>query len=304
MRRILSLIILAAPLVFAQEAAVPPPIKQDPWKTIELEWEQVENAGSYEVKLTPVGGGPEHIFAAPENRLLQEVPVGNYRLQVRSKSKDGGDFSPWSEASTIEVAIKEITPLYPVDKAIIDAKGNGKQPVDFKWTPVEKVKEYTLKVWSEDAKDKPWIFTGKNTGKTLEVPPGQTYYWQVSFESSNDTSYYQEPKTFSFALQGTRLLKPEINKLVHNAKNLTWKASPGAAIYRAKLFYRHLDETEWTALGDAKDSATEWALHQTKAGIYKIEVIAEAPRRMSSETASYEFMIKPSQADLAGILSQ
>ena len=39
-----------------------------------------------------------------------------------------------------------------------------------------------------------------------------------------------------------------------------------------------------------------------KTGNYKLEVIAEAPRRLSSETASYEFFVKPTVAELAGIL--
>ena len=137
---------------------------------MELEWEKVENASGYEVRLTPTDGSKARVFPTVENHFAQEVPVGNYHLQIRARSKETGDLSPWSAPIELEVAVKEIIPITPADQSTIDAAGNAKQPVEFKWSPVEKVKIYTLKVWSEDRKETPWIFTGKGTSKKLEVP--------------------------------------------------------------------------------------------------------------------------------------
>lgn len=271
-------------------------------KTIELEWEEVPQAGGYEVKLTPAQGtGKPYLFQTVENHISQQVPVGNYHLQIRAKAKDSDDYSEWSESSEIEVVIKEVVPLFPSDQAVIDAKGAGKQEIAFKWSPVDKVKEYTLKVWSEDRKEFPWVFTGQNTHKTLEVPPGRVYYWQVLFASANSIDYAQEPKTFSFALQGPQLLKPEINKYV-TGKNLTWTGGEGTKAYKIKLFYRHLDETNWTPLRSEKIEANSLQA-KLKAGNYKIEVIATAPRRADSIPATYEFLVKPSFEDVQAALS-
>lgn len=296
MLRILSLFLLGLALSHAEDPA--PQV----WKTIELEWEKVDNAGSYEVRLTPEKSDKSLVIQAVENHLTQEVPVGNYYLQIRAKAKNSDDFSAWSPISDLEVAIKEIIPLHPTDKSVIDAEGSVKQLVEFQWSPVDKVREYTLKVWSEDKKDTPWIFTGHQTSKKLEVPPGRVYYWQVRFESANDVSYQQEPKTFSFILQGTQLLKPEINKYVAG-KDLSWIGSEDSKAYQTKLFYRHLDETEWTPVREDKVGEPKLSLEKLKAGAYKIEITATAPRRLNSETSSYEFLVKPTAAELSEALT-
>lgn len=279
-------------------AQTPAPSPADPtvWKTIELEWEAVDKAVGYEIKLAPVTGGKAHVFEAGESHLSQQVPVGNYKLQIRARDRDG-EFSPWSEPSDLEVAVKEIIPLHPADKSQIDATGSAKQPVEFSWSPVDKIRIYTLKVWSEDKKETPWVFTGRTTKKILEVPPGRVYYWQVLFESANDVVYNQEPKTFSFTLQGTQLAKPEVAP-VQAGKDVNWKGSDETKLYKIKLFYRHLDETQWTPIQDARFKADHLSTNGLKAGNYKFEVIATAPRRLDSAPASVEFYIKPSLAEL------
>ncbi len=274
----------------------------DSWKSVELEWEPVENAMSYEVRLTPTAGGTARTFKAQENHLTQEVPVGTYTLEVRCLDKNGETYSPWSAGSTLEVAIKEIMPISPEDNSVIDAEGDKKQAIEFKWSPVDKVKIYTLKVWSSDKKDRPWIFTGTETNKKLAVPPGQVYYWQVSFESANETDYVQQPKVFSFTVQGTKLLMPEITR-VAATQMLKWPENPDASEFKLRFFYHYLDETEWTLVRDAEVTAAQWPAGKLKAGMYKVEVIATAPRRMSSDPGVLEFTVKPSTAELTQALA-
>ncbi len=67
-------------------------------KVIELEWEAVPNVQSYEVRLTPKGSDTPLLFTVTEPKLSQEVPIGTYSLEVRSKGTDQDVFSPWSEA--------------------------------------------------------------------------------------------------------------------------------------------------------------------------------------------------------------
>jgi hypothetical protein len=280
----------------APPPAAPPSV---PLKTIELEWDAVENAGSYEVKLTPEGGGEPLQFKTPENRLSHEVPIGNYDLQVRALSADGQDASPWSERMPFAVAAKELTPLNPEDGATLDGQSVPKVTVEFKWTPVDKVKLYTLVVWNEDKKDKPWVFTTKNTSKKLDVPAAQVYYWQVKFESADAVTYQQQPKTFSFTLLGSALLKPEIQtKMPARPESFRWRSSPQAQEYEVKLSFRHLDESEWKTLRADKRPDTQWTVGSLKPGVYRLEVTAKASRRAPSATAVHEFTVKPSVQEL------
>lgn len=289
--------ILFAPLAWAQDTKVPEPGAAPVMKTVELEWETVPNATSYEVRLTPVDRGSKPlIFKSPDNHLSDSVPVGMYKLQIRSRGEDVD--SSWSPPIDFEVAIKETFPLYPEDKAVIDAKTMEKQNVEFKWTPVKKVKVYTLKVWGEDQPDKPWTFTGQSTTKTLQVPPGRVYHWDVSFQSADGVTYDQNPKTFTFTLQGTRLNKPEIDK-AQLPTLLEWQPVPEAKAYKGKLYFKHMDETEWTLVSEATLTENEWRMQRLKPGAYKLEITAVSPRRLSSETTSKEFFIKPSRDSLA-----
>ena len=269
------------------------------WKTVELEWEEVPGAVSYEVRLTPATGGKSRVFSVKENRLSHQVPVGNYQLQIRAKAADSDSFSAWSPSSDLEVLNKEIIPLHPEDNSVINAGEGKKQEVEFRWSPVDKVREYTLRVWSDEKKETPWIFTGTKTHKKLEVPTGRVYYWQVLFISANEVDYAQDPKTFSFSLQGAQLLRPEF---IAEAKLPTWKGGDGTKAYKVKLFFRHLDETEWKTVLEEKTEKS-FLTKKLKPGNYKIEVTATAPRRSDSEPAVHEFLVKPSLAELNAALT-
>jgi hypothetical protein len=310
--KLLLLVFLALPMARAQVpepgaapidgATVAPPAVL---KTIELEWDAVENAGGYEVKLTPADGGKSMQFTTLENHISEQVPVGNYDLQVRAKSSDGSDYSPWSEKMPFAVAAKELTPIHPEDGATLDGHAEAKQTVEFKWTPVDKIKLYTLIVWNEERKDKPWIFTTKETSKKIDVPPAQVYHWQVKFDSADDVEYQQQLKTFSFTLLGAGLLKPEINtKPPHPIVALNWKPTPDAKEYLVKLYFRYLDVKKWKPVREEKMSLTEIKLAKLKPGAYKLEVIATAPRHMPSEAGVFEFFIKPTEEELSRALQQ
>ncbi len=290
-------LLLAALLANAPHsiAADPPPVKN-----IELEWDPVEKASGYEVRLTPVGGGKALKYFTEQPKIQQDVPVGSYKLQVRSRSEDADIFSPWSDTVTIEIVAKEITPLKPTDNEVIPTLDTNKYTVDFEWKPVDQVKEYTLKVWNDKRKETPWVFVTKNPRKKLDIPPGEVYHWQVLFESATGISYAQDPATFKFTLLGAKLTTPGIGPQTLNPETqvLEWEESPGAAAYKVKLYYRHIDETEWTKVDETETPNKQWSFSKLKRGAYKIEVTATAPRRTASDTANFEFLVKPSDQEL------
>lgn len=299
MRLLLVSAILFLSVAGAQE---PPAI---PHKVLELDWEPVEGAEGYEVKLTPVPDGAPLVFSVKENSIQQDVPTGKYKLQIRSQASID-TYSPWSDAVEIDVANKFTVPLTPADGALVTAVDTKNVPVEFSWSPVEKVKEYTVKVWSESRKDKPWVFTTRSTRKLLNIPPGEIYYWQVFFDSSNSVTYNQNPPLFTFTLQGMMLVRPEITTKVvfGDVKLFTWKKSPGAKEYGVKLYFRYLDETDYSLVREEKVAASQLDTQKLLPGQYKLEVQARAPVRAPSEWAEFEFVIKPSEAELAKALAQ
>jgi hypothetical protein len=269
-------------------------------KTVEFEWEAVPRVSGYEVRLTPKEGGKPLKFITEEPKLVQDIPVGSYKMQIRSRARDVDYFSPWSEVIPLEVVTREITPLHPDDDATLSAIGMNKYTVEFEWEPVDQVKEYTLKVWNEHREDKPWIFVTRNTKKKLDVPPGDVYYWQVLFESANAVTYQQAPTTFTFTILGMKLTTPEVDPPASTPelKQLTWRASEGATNYHAKLYYRYLDKKKWKVVSEFETAGISWDVKDLKRGAYRLDVRATAPRRTASDVAQLEFLVKPSDHEL------
>jgi hypothetical protein len=277
-------------------------------KTIELEWEEVPDAASYVVKLVPAGGGDPLYFTAKEAHLSEDVPVGNYELRIRSRAKDEDIYSPWSDPMSLEVAVKELQPLSPPDKTTIEAHSDGKLEVEFSWTPIEKVKEYHIKIWTDEAGaiDKPLEFTTRATKKSLAVRAGHQYFWQVSFDSATDTAYAQTPKTFSFTLAGSRLMPPtDLNvKRVGNDQIISWTAPPDAKVFKVKLEQHFLDEKEFKSERSGQIAKALWNAGRLKPGPHRLEITASAKNHTDSPPAVYEFLVKPSESEIDPHLSQ
>ncbi len=253
-------------------------------KTIELEWEALDNAFGYEVRLTPETGKPI-FFRTMESRLSEEVPVGVYSLRIRSRHREHDLWSDWSDPIRFEVLKKELELLEPKHEEVLTAQTNAREEVQFKWTEVAKAKRYTLSIWTEETKEKPLIFvTGKNSQR-LKLLPGQIYFWQVTFESATNVNYVQVIKTFSFTVQGPKLVKPSILpfKPGEPQVKLTWLSSKRAKSHKAKLSFRYLDEAGGKEIKVTETEAREWAFGELPAGAYKLEVQAFADRSAPSD---------------------
>lgn len=287
-----SLLLLISLQAFAQEL---------PLKTIEMEWEPIENAYGYEVRLTPKAGGQPLMYRVLEPKLVQDVPIGVYVVRIRSRHKEYADiWSPWSDPMLVEVLIKDLLPLEPEDKSVITAKSDSREEIEFKWSHIEKARDYVLKLWTEETKEKPLTFVTRKNSQRLRLLPGRVYFWQVTFESATQVSYVQEVKTFSFQLQGKKLIQPSIRpvKPSTEVKELTWIGSPKAKEYKVKMSYGHLDDQAAIALKEEVVKETKFPTGKLKPGIYEFEVTAQAPGHASSDKATYKVAIKPTLAEL------
>lgn len=271
---------------------------------MEFEWDPVENAFGYEIRLTPKAGGKPLVFKTLESKFAQDIPVGSYILRVRSRHKDVDDrWSPWSDPVALDVLVKELLPLEPANQAVLAAKSEAREEVQFTWTKIEKARDYVLKIWTEETKDKPLTFITRNHTQRLKLLPGRVYYWQVVFESATQVTYAQETKTNMFMLQGQKLIKPSITPPVGEVRELAWVKTPKAKNYHAKLSYHFLDEDKFQKPIEAKLDDAKWTLpEKLKPGVYKLEVIAQAPRHADSDPGVLEFTVKPTEAELTQAL--
>ena len=273
--------------------------------TLDLEWEMVEDAVAYEVKLTPAAGGAAMTFIANENRISREIPAGAYRLRIRSKDKSSGYFGPWSDPTEVDVIAKVLDLIKPADKTTIPVPTDPRLKLEFEWSAAPGAKMYTLKIWSDDI-SQAHVFKTPNTKKNLLLPTAKTYSWQVTFETASSVSYQADPKIYTFTLLGARLLQPivDTNLTFPNVQQITWSKSPKAESYHFKLLKHFIDETEWTPfLEEKKAPQAKFSFKKLEPAAYRVEVIAEARNYVASEVGSYEFVVKPSQEELGKILA-
>jgi len=312
-----------------EKAKVSPPVQE---AVLDLEWEVVEDAISYELKLIPVaagdsgggesdrnggggsgGSGHSHsgaggepiVMNVSEPKISRRVPVGVYKVQIRSKDKATGYFGPWSAPIDVEVSTKVVELLEPANGSEIPAPNEKHLVVPFRWRPTPGARRYALRIWSDDI-EKAKEFQTSEASFELKLATGRLYYWQVTFENERGTGYRAMPGTYSFMLLGPQLVQPVVNrKLPFPLVNkIAWSKIPRAEFYRAKLFHRHLDESEWREfLLNEKLESPVWNLDRLKPGAYRIEVSAHARNRVSSEVGSYEFIVKPPEKELSADVS-
>jgi hypothetical protein len=269
--------------------------------TLDLEWESVDEADGYELKLIPKQGGNALIFPTEESRISQKVPSGIYILQIRSKEKATGYFGAWSEATEIDVVPKVVTLLEPKDQEIIPEPKEKRRDVTLTWQAVPGVRYYHLRIWEDGAEKKGQDFVTTNTSKTLKLVTGHAFFWSVTIEDDKSVRYETKPTPFSFTLLGKQLLTPVIDTDINRSDvaGLRWKASPDAKTYRVRLETKFLDENKWRMHSESTEfTDVKLSFPRLIAGNYRIEVIAEAPQRVSSDPAKFEFTIKPNENEL------
>lgn len=289
----------------AQEASV---AAANAEATLDIEWEKIEDATSYEVKLTPSTGGDVLKFLSSDTRLTQKLPQGNYKFQIRSREKTTGYFGPWSPETEVEVTPKAVKLISPSEGAEISEPKEKRTQVEFQWTPVLGAKEYTLRIWFDEEKNAR-EFKSKTNKKLLTLPAAKTYAWQVTFLTDRSIGYLAAPQIGNFKVLGKQLMKPVITEKVlpteADAKAqvvnqmIKWKGSQASKSFKVKFSRRALDEEEWAPLKDIQtQEASELRFEKLKPGAYKIEVTSQSPNRVSSEAATYEFVVKPTEAEL------
>ncbi len=267
--------------------------------TVELEWESVPEASSYDVELAPLDKGPAISFSTKESKFSKQVPVGTYILRMRSQDKVNGEYGAWSKPVTVEAIHKLVNLLKPEDKSEMKSPKEKRMDVLFEWSGLPNGREYILRLWADDAKDAVEFHTGKNS-KQLNLLTAKVYRWQVIFKTGTPVDYQSEPTVFTFTLTGPQLLKPIVDPKISlpYVKELSWTTSPGADHYDVKLLHHALDEVDWQPCKKSDQKLTKYTFETLPPGMYRVEVTALGLNRLSSEVGFYEFLVKPTEQDL------
>ena len=285
------------------EKLKPAVVDLTPKATLDLEWEPVKEADGYEVELTPKGGGDPLRFTSKDSSFSQALPLGTYKLRIRSKESSSGVYGEWSDATEVDVESKQIGLIAPESEAEFEVENGSELSVDFKWSPGTGAKTYTLRVWPDEEPDQVQEFKTQDTAVRVKLTSMKIYHWNVTFETDR-ASYAVNPDARWFIIKGPKLSMPTLDDVeLPSVTEISWSDALGAEDYEAILYRRALDETEWKPfMAEPETKETVWHFDKLTPGAYRIEVTAHSSLRTSSDTDFIEFVVKPTKAELIAAL--
>lgn len=266
--------------------------------SLSLKWQPVPGAQSYELEFTSKSD-PDKQVRKQVKKTQAKVSLlpGKYELRTRSYDKEGVP-GPWSEG--VEVAVKQLQnlSLSPEDGSIVNAEAQGKHSVSFKWNPMTGVKRYLLFIEGEKFKK---VYKTTETTHTVDLPIARKYQWEVRAVSPKGIVYRTKDKLFHFTIEGGALNSPVIKKPpTTHVEEIVWNTVPASSHYSGKLYYKPLLGNVWTLIAEMENEPQRiWSFKEPlKPGAYRVQIIAQAERRIPSEPAQREFIVKPKIDDL------
>ncbi len=281
------------------QTKMPSPVSSQQKAVFDLDWDVVPDASGYEIELVPAVGGKPIRSACPTNKFSAEVPVGIYKVKIRSKESSTGIYGVWSSPIEVDVAAKTIAQILPKDNSEFLTEKNNFTSVNFQWTPVSGATWYLLKIWSTD-ETKAKTFKVKRSKVSVRLSGSKDYSWEVTFETPSTISYQYLTPRRKFLVKGPQLGQPMLDAIeLPEVTRASWANVAGAENYNFKISHRSLDETEWRdLLNKPKLQENKINFPKLRPGVYRVEVSAISRLRQESTSDSIEFTVKPTREEI------
>ncbi len=253
---------------------------------IEMEWDAVPMSSGYEVELKDESGKILN-FKKTEPYLSEDVPIGMYKVRIRSIRKDQ-KVGKWSAPMALEAMPMDLVIEEPANEARLIAATERGRIVKFRWKARAGLKKFYFRLWTADGEVKTALLDKKEID--IELKSGITYYWIVTARSDSGVVYDNSDQAFSFMIIGDRLPPPFEIELQDS--NFSWTAVEKAGSYKIQIDYRYLDESDWTIFYQGRQKATKIPFDFLPTREYRIRVISESPTRLPSLPADRQFFVK------------
>ncbi|MCB0367060.1 MAG: hypothetical protein H6624_07805 [Bdellovibrionaceae bacterium] len=267
-------------------------------RDVNLEWEEVEFATSYQIRLTrkprPDSSEPSRTFKTNEPKWSGDLKPGFYTMELRSYD-DRGVPGEWSEPSEFWVKIPPPTPLTPEANKGIRTKETKEYETRFSWKAFSGASRYKVEIESEDGSFKSSKEVEENKLE-LDLPVAKIYKWRVYALMGENLDPGEIPEQWrKFSLVGAPLEKPNLQQpLTKYVQELNWKAPEFAQAYDCIVQRRSGEDGSWRTVSKVKghkESPLPFDL-SNPTGFYKLKVQARSYLREKSEIAEMEFEVR------------
>lgn len=273
-------------------------------RNVQVDWDPVEGASLYEVKIYRKDKGPKHSleFKLKSSSWSANVKPGIYSMKIRSYDSRGVP-GEWSPESDLLVKLPAIIVKSPKEDSTLNATDADKQPLIFEWEKIPDADHYKIQVkattgdWhtEEETKD-PKI--------SLDLPSGNSFQWNVIPVDAENRDGEISSQPYKFDLVGPPLDKPSINRpLSKYVQELSWRPTSHADSYSYALQNFDAKSKRWLTLEkrDAFKGETLSLDISRPSGLYRLNLQAKARERHSSAISRMEFQTRGGFRDPAAL---
>lgn len=261
-------------------------------RNVEIEWEAVDGASRFEIKIQRVGKEKSKpmFVQLREPRWSATVAPGQYQMQIRSYDERGVP-GTWSPPSPLEVKLPAIIVKSPAPAQTIPAHDDAKDVVHFEWEPVPGAQRYTLNAQTSDGEWKEELSCPSHACE-LRVPVGREIRWNAVAIDVNETKGDEATTPYAFELKGPPLAAPSIDRPISKLLDeMRWSEVDRATTYDVELSRRDPDTRKWIVVEKhANVCDTRLPIDfKLPTGRYRLTVEARAPHRANSPRATLSF---------------
>ncbi len=259
---------------------------------VELEWEGVENAKSYDLEVK--SSKNTFKFQIKEPIWAGRLSPGFFKMRVRARDKRSVP-GEWSEYQEFKVFLDSPDFVNPTSGTIIASSNNDNQNVAFKWKKVFAGKKYSLDVQGLDSTFRKQVEINNDEKTAMELPVATKFMATIRAANEVLTSNPEKDSVSEFIVSGKKLAAPKLTPPESLfVREVKWSKPEFAQAYSYVLEkmdvksqrYNVFDENK-ELRGEAMPFKKEWP-----GGIYRLTVKAIANYRPASESVSIRFTAK------------
>lgn len=261
---------------------------------IALSWEEVEEASAYEVKVNDkILNKVVDRKKVKEAAIELELPPGNYTLQIRSFDSRGVP-GVWGEEQEFSMALDLVQAIFPKINETIESLNAEEKTVKFQWNKLDKAKRYNIKILDDKDELVHQKFT-EDTFIELNLKAGKYYKWAIVALLPNQELDENIVTEFSnFFVNGPQLATPKVivQETADDLRNLIFQVNSGTQKISLKIraLESGLFAKENSEFSFELDNYKPFDISEFPEGLYKVEAIAHAKYRKSSDSFSEEML--------------
>ena len=255
-----------------------------PKAEVEIGWDLVRDAVSYEVEFTDSLGNAK-LMTSTKNSIDTYFACGIYSFKARSINQKGTK-GPWGTSRRFHVPLKQPKLLSPEGGEKIVKTQTDSVDVNFTWKGIGEGVSFKVLVYNMKKKLVKSVET-QDTKLTLNLPVAQRYTWKVqSSKAGCPAADVSDLSESTFDLIGGKLASPKISRKVYEIR---WDHPRFAQEYEYTIEKQSSTPGQWKSVQhQGKLSSRSFLISRgLTVGVYRVKVVAKAPFRADSDPGIY-----------------